>query len=67
MPEVTNEHLELLEQSMKDKDNKIRELSGYASTAMSNQGQDSNLIIWQLELDNILERIEHLLIQQFLR
>lgn len=25
------------------------------------QSQESNLIVWQLELDNILERIEHLL------
>lgn len=25
------------------------------------QGQSDNLIVWQLELDNILERIEHLL------
>lgn len=25
------------------------------------QGQQDNLIVWQLELDNILERIEHLL------
>ncbi len=25
------------------------------------QGQENNLIVWQLELDNILERIEHLL------
>ena len=24
-------------------------------------GQENNLIVWQLELDNILERIEHLL------
>ena len=58
---TTNEHLALLEQSMREKDKKINELSGYATSAMSNQAQDSNLIIWQLELDNILERIEHLL------
>ncbi len=33
-----------------------------ASQAYSNiQGQSDNLIVWQLELDNILERIEHLL------
>ncbi len=61
MPEVTSEHLALLEKAMKDKDNKINELSGYASSSIAQQSQDSNLIIWQLELDNILERIEHLL------
>ncbi len=60
--EVSDEHLTLLEQAIKDKDNKINELSGYASnTVYNNQAQDNNLIIWQLELDNILERIEHLL------
>ena len=58
---VTNEHLKLLERSMEDKDNKIRDLSVYASSVVNQQAQDSNLIIWQLELDNILERIEHLL------
>ena len=60
--EITNEHLAILENVMKEKDNKINELAGYTSNAMFNQQQqDSNLIIWQLELDNILERIEHLL------
>ena len=59
--EITNEHLALLEQAMKEKDNKINELSGFASNTVFNQNQDNNLIIWQLELDNILERIEHLL------
>ena len=28
---------------------------------MGGSGQNDNLIVWQLELDNILERIEHLL------
>lgn len=33
-----------------------------SSQAYNNiQGQNDNLIVWQLELDNILERIEHLL------
>ena len=32
-----------------------------ASNAMYNATQDSNLIVFQLELDNILERTEHLL------
>ena len=59
-----NEHLaylEKLEQDGRQKDNKINELSAYVSNAMFNQSQESNLIMWQLELDNILERIEHLL------
>ena len=59
--EITNEHLALLEQEMKAKDSKINELSGFASQTVFNQAQDNNLIVWQLELDNILERIEHLL------
>ncbi len=62
--ERINEHLAALEQQEalnRQKDNKINELAGYASTAMFNQAQESNLIMWQLELDNILERIEHLL------
>ncbi len=56
-----NDHLAMLEQELHKKDNKINELSNYASGSISQQSQDSNLIIWQLELDNILERIEHLL------
>ncbi len=60
--EITNEHLELLEQAMKDKDAKINQLSDYAGTNIyGGQAQNENLIVWQLELDNILERIEHLL------
>ncbi len=58
---IMNEHLEVLEQLNKQKDNKINELSGYTSNTMLNQAQETNLIMWQLELDNILERIEHLL------
>ncbi len=63
--ETSNEHSELLEQleqAMKDKDAKISELGGYASSNIyGGQAQNDNLIVWQLELDNILERIEHLL------
>ena len=60
--EATNEHLDFLEKQMKEKDNKIAELGGYAASSIyGSQQQDSNLIMWQLELDNILERIEHLL------
>ena len=35
---------------------------GMSAQAYNNiQNQESNLIVWQLELDNILERVEHLL------
>lgn len=50
-----------LEQKSQEKDKKINELTGYTSNTIFNQNQDANLIMWQLELDNILERIEHLL------
>ncbi len=60
--EATNEHLDFLEKQLKQQDNKIAELGGYAASSIyGTQAQDSNLIMWQLELDNILERIEHLL------
>jgi len=60
--EVTNEHLAFLEKQLREQDNKITQLSGYTSAGIyGGQQQDSNLIMWQLELDNILERIEHLL------
>ncbi len=37
-----------------------QDLSAYAYNNIQNQSQD-NLVVFQLELDNILERIEHLL------
>ncbi len=62
MTDVSDEHLAHLEKINSEQANKINELSSYTSNAMySNQAQNDNLIIWQLELDNILERIEHLL------
>lgn len=37
-------------------------IQGMSAQAYNNiQSQESNLIVWQLELDNILERVEHLL------
>ena len=59
--QATNEHLEYLENLNKQKDAKINELTNFAGSGIFGQAQESNLIIWQLELDNILERIEHLL------
>ncbi len=61
MEDINAEHLAKLEQAINEKDHKINELSSYTTASISQQSQDSNLIIWQLELDNILERIEHLL------
>ncbi len=60
--DASNEHLDFLEKQLKQQDTKIAELGGYATSGIyGGQQQDSNLIMWQLELDNILERIEHLL------
>lgn len=52
-------YIESLEQDSKDKQSKISELTNFTHSNI--QSQDTNLIQWQLELDNILERIEHLL------
>ena len=57
----TKSILEGYEKEMAEKDQKISELGGYAATSIYGGAQDNNLITWQLELDNILERIEHLL------
>lgn len=58
---IRDEYLELLEKDSKTKENKINELAGYTSNTIFSQANDNNLIVWQLELDNILERLEHLL------
>lgn len=58
---VTNDHLQALENELQAKNSKINELSNFAGNTVFSQSQDNNLIVWQLELDNILERIEHLL------
>ena len=55
----TERYIDQLEQGSKDQQDKINQLSSYVHSGM--QGQDNNLIVYQLELDNILERIEHLL------
>ncbi len=51
--------LESLQQGIQEQGGP-QDLSAYAYQAAQNNGE-SNLIMWQLELDNILERIEHLL------
>ncbi len=57
--ENIGEYIEQLQDELKDKNNKLADISGAYSSFQQNQ--DQNLIVWQLELDNILERIEHLL------
>ncbi|KKL63309.1 hypothetical protein LCGC14_2176390 [marine sediment metagenome] len=59
--QITNNQLAALENELVAKDSKINELSNFAGNTVFSQAQDNNLIVWQLELDNILERIEHLL------
>ena len=55
-------YIEGLEQELKTQQNKNLELQqGAIASSMFNQNQNDNLIVYQLELDNILERIEHLL------
>ncbi len=54
-------YLEGLEAEIKAKDGKINELGAYATSSMYGGVQQENLIVFQLELDNIMERIEHLL------
>jgi len=57
--ENISEYIEQLQGELKNKDEQLQKVSGAYSTF--SQQQDQNLIVWQLELDNILERIEHLL------
>ena len=52
-------YIDSLENEVKSNQTKVNELSNYAYNAVNSQ--DNNLIVWQLELDNIIERIEHLL------
>ncbi len=61
MDEETKNYITSLESKSQEKDNEINKLQGFASNTIFNQSQDNNLIMWQLELDNILERVEHLL------
>lgn len=54
-------YLEGLEAEIKARDGKINELGTHVASSMYGGPQQENLIIFQLELDNIMERIEHLL------
>ena len=53
--------IDMLEREMRDKDQRLSELQNHAAGTIFTGAQDDNLIVFQLELDNILERIEHLL------
>ena len=59
--DATMGYIEDLQDRMKQKDQKLSEIGNAYSQSMFQQNQDPNLIEYQLELDNILERIEHLL------
>ena len=59
-PEEIN-YVQQLESAYKDEQLKSREASMNQATSVFSGNEDGNLIEWQLELDNILERIEHLL------
>lgn len=62
MTEQINEYIEGLENEIKETRNKLNEAQqGLVSNTMFSGNQDDNLIRFQLELDNILEKIEHLL------
>lgn len=55
-------YIEGLETELNDTKNKLSSSNqGLISHSVFNAGQDQNLIVFQLELDNILEKIEHLL------
>jgi len=53
-------YIDTLEKEIYDLRGKSQQDTGLGSSVYQ-QGQDNNLIVFQLELDNILERIEHLL------
>lgn len=55
-----DEYIAQLEKEIAEKSSQLKDFSNYATT-VANYSQDSNLIQWQLELDSILERVEHIL------
>ncbi len=62
MSETEQAQIDILEQELRDRDQqKGTDIQSQVAGTIFNQNQDSNLIVFQLELDNILERIEHLL------
>lgn len=60
MNEEETAYMEEIEQKSKTLQNQTSQLAGVTNSMYAGQ-QDTNLIEWQLELDNILDRIQHLL------
>ncbi len=61
MEDEDTAYLEALEKQNKDLLNKNTELSGVISTSSFNNQRDGNLVQFQLESEDILEKIEHFL------
>ncbi len=61
MNDPVQQHIEMLEEELRQKSSTNAQLNASVTASAFGTQQDNNLIVWQLELDNILERIEHLL------
>lgn len=61
MSDTEQAQIDLLEQELREREQKGSDIQNHVAGTIFNQNQDANLIVFQLELDNILERIEHLL------
>ena len=62
MTDETEVYITGLEDALRKKQNETSSANaGLISNAVFGGGQDNNLIVFQLELDNILDKIEHLL------
>lgn len=54
-------YIDTLEKEINDLQGRTQQADMGLGSSVYQQGQENNLIVFQLELDNILERIEHLL------
>lgn len=61
MNDAEQTQIDMLEQELREREQKGSDIQSHVAGTIFNQNQDANLIVFQLELDNILERIEHLL------
>jgi len=50
-----------LEDTLKEQQSQLTGMATQQSGSLFQNNNDNNLIVWQLEVDNVLERIEHLL------
>ncbi len=55
------EYLDNLERENKELKNKVTEYQGHISNTSFQQGEEGNLIQWQIDNDDILDKIEHFL------